>query len=193
LKRPSTATTIAVVALVVALAGGGQAIADGTAQIARKLTGSDIKKNSITGKQVRESTLGKVPKAINAESINNATVKTFNWRDIMETSRTSVSVVYNDQTTVLRARCLATGPQFEATSEKGISYVAWITSSGTPSIEQRFGDEQIALIDAATRSGAGTLQANSSGGYALTAQYAYKTSNSGACSISGTVVVSDDD
>ncbi len=60
--RPSPAMAVALIALVVAM--GGTAIA-GTV-----INGADIKKNTVTGKQVKESSLGKVPKATKADGLS---------------------------------------------------------------------------------------------------------------------------
>lgn len=79
--RPSPAMVVAIVALVSSFAG--PAIADQAVQIAAKFNGSKIKAHSIagsklkndtiTGKQVNESKLGKVPSAGTADSASNAT------------------------------------------------------------------------------------------------------------------------
>jgi hypothetical protein len=79
-RRPSPAMVIAIVALVSSFAG--PAIADQASVIAAKLNGSKIKarsipgsalrNNTITGKQVKESKLGKVPSAKKADSATNA-------------------------------------------------------------------------------------------------------------------------
>ncbi len=69
--RPSAPLVISVAALVVALAGGGSALAASLvtgAQVRdRSLTGVDIAKNSLTGTEVKESTLAKVPAASRAD------------------------------------------------------------------------------------------------------------------------------
>lgn len=105
LRKPSPAMLVAMLALTVAVAGGGQAIADQTARIAKQIKGSSIKKGSITakqiksgtitgkqvkndtltGKQVKESSLTQVPSAATASTADDAKavggtkVKTFNF------------------------------------------------------------------------------------------------------------------
>jgi hypothetical protein len=74
LHRPSPAMAVAMTALVVAMVGTGYA--------ASKINGSSIKKdsvpanriekNSLGGKQVKESKLGKVPSAAQADNATNA-------------------------------------------------------------------------------------------------------------------------
>lgn len=53
---------VALLALVVAMGG--------TAVAGNLINGGDIKKNTVTGKQVKESSLGKVPKATKADSMS---------------------------------------------------------------------------------------------------------------------------
>lgn len=76
---PSPAMVIACLALTVALAGTGYAAirlpanSVGTAQLKKgAVTGAKVKKNSITGTQIRETTLERVPKALNADSADSA-------------------------------------------------------------------------------------------------------------------------
>ncbi|MBJ7353223.1 MAG: hypothetical protein JHC98_00200 [Thermoleophilaceae bacterium] len=93
-RRPSATMMIAVLALVVAVSGGGQAIADTTVSIAKQISGSSIKKgsitakqiksgtitakqvksNTLTGKQINEGTLGTVPSAGTAGSAGSAAI-----------------------------------------------------------------------------------------------------------------------
>ncbi|MEO8106712.1 MAG: hypothetical protein ABI720_05280 [Actinomycetes bacterium] len=61
--RPSPAMVVAVIALVVAM--GGTAVAGSL------INGADIKKNTVTGKQVKEPSLGAVPKAKNLTPIKS--------------------------------------------------------------------------------------------------------------------------
>ena len=55
--RPSPALVISVIALVVAVAGGGSAIADGVARAAKLVTGSQIKNGSVTSADVKNGSL----------------------------------------------------------------------------------------------------------------------------------------
>jgi hypothetical protein len=82
-RRPSAAMVVAMIALIAAF--GGTAAADDAVDFAKSklLNGSKIKKksiagnrlrnNTITGTQVSESKLGKVPSATKADSATNAT------------------------------------------------------------------------------------------------------------------------
>jgi hypothetical protein len=97
-RTPSPALVISILALIVAFSGGGQAIAGQTAQIAKLINGksikkgsipaSRIKKDSLTGTQINEAKLAKVPAAVHADSATTAdsassvagtTVKAFNF------------------------------------------------------------------------------------------------------------------
>ena len=76
---PSPAMVIACIALTVALAGTSYAAirlpanSVGTAQLKKgAVTGAKVKKNSITGTQIRETTLERVPKALQADSADSA-------------------------------------------------------------------------------------------------------------------------
>ena len=76
---PSPAMVVACIALTAALAGTGYAAirlpanSVGTAQLRKgAVTGAKVKKNSITGTQIRETTLERVPKALQADSADSA-------------------------------------------------------------------------------------------------------------------------
>jgi hypothetical protein len=76
---PSPAMVVACIALTVALAGTSYAAirlpanSVGTAQLKRAaVTGAKVKKNSLTGTQIRETTLERVPKALQADSADSA-------------------------------------------------------------------------------------------------------------------------
>jgi hypothetical protein len=70
MPRPTPALVIGTLALIVAL--GGTAAAQ-TASTQKKINGSQIKANSITGKQVKESTLATVPRAKSASQLGGLT------------------------------------------------------------------------------------------------------------------------
>ena len=80
-NRPSPAMAVALLALMVALGGTGIA-ASPVASVSRLLSGTKIKKrsiprdriklNAITGAEVKESTLAKVPKATSADNAKHA-------------------------------------------------------------------------------------------------------------------------
>ena len=66
-SRPSPALVVASVALVVAL--GGTAFAAPIRHLVASIDGADIQKNTVTGKQVKESTLATVPDAGTVDGI----------------------------------------------------------------------------------------------------------------------------
>ena len=84
--RPTGDTAIALAALFIALGGTGYAAATiGSSQIKNNsvrgkdvrnsnLTGKDVKRNSLTGSDIAESRLGKVRRATRADTAGNATV-----------------------------------------------------------------------------------------------------------------------
>jgi hypothetical protein len=78
-RVPSPAMVVACLALMVALAGTSYAAirlpanSVGTLQLKKgAVTGAKVKKNSITGTQIRETTLERVPKALQADSADSA-------------------------------------------------------------------------------------------------------------------------
>jgi hypothetical protein len=91
--RPSGSVLIAAVALVIGLEAPAAAH-----QIAHKISGSDLKPNSVTGKQVKESTLATVPKAREAKALPPLAwhrITTFfnNWEDYGHGTRPAASAV----------------------------------------------------------------------------------------------------
>ena len=82
-RRPSAAMIVAVIALISAL--GGSAVADDAVEFAKtkvlngknikkkSIAGSKLRNNTITGTQVNESRLGKVPSATKADTATSAT------------------------------------------------------------------------------------------------------------------------
>jgi hypothetical protein len=69
LRLPSAATLVALLALVIATVGTGIAASGGFSGKAikkRSQPGNRLKKDTVTGKEVKESKLGQVPKAANA-------------------------------------------------------------------------------------------------------------------------------
>jgi hypothetical protein len=77
-RRPSPSIVVAIVAVVVAMAGTAVAGVATISKISGKtvkkssLPGNRIKKDTVTGQQVKESTLGTVPNATNAANATNA-------------------------------------------------------------------------------------------------------------------------
>jgi hypothetical protein len=55
--RPSPALVISVIALIVAVAGGGSAIADGATMAAKLITGNQIKNGSVTSSDIKDRSL----------------------------------------------------------------------------------------------------------------------------------------
>lgn len=74
IHRPSHATVVAYLALFVALGGSAYAVAAITGKDIRNrsITRVDIKKNGLTGREILERALGRVPRARRAGTANNA-------------------------------------------------------------------------------------------------------------------------
>lgn len=78
-RTPSPALVIALIALFAALGGTGVAATKYLSPKSVKknsIPGDRLKSNTVTGKQVKESTLGKVPSAASADSATTATTAT---------------------------------------------------------------------------------------------------------------------
>src|SRR3954463_14909098 len=74
-RRPSPALVVAVVALVVALAGSADAVShliNGSKLAKRSVAGNRLKKNAVRGSEVKEPSLGKVPAAHRADQATSA-------------------------------------------------------------------------------------------------------------------------
>jgi hypothetical protein len=75
--RPSPSMVVSLIALTVALSGtaiAASALVNGDKLIKKgSLSGNRLKNNTVTGKQIKESTLGKVPSASHADSATSAT------------------------------------------------------------------------------------------------------------------------
>ena len=78
IHRPSPAMAISLIALFAALGGGAYAASgkiDGKSIMVKSIPGNRLKTDSVTGKQVKESSLARVPKAeqaIHAQTAGNA-------------------------------------------------------------------------------------------------------------------------
>jgi len=74
IRRPSHATVVAYLALFAALGGSAYAVATITGKDIRNrsITRVDIKKNGLTGREILERALGRVPRARRARRANNA-------------------------------------------------------------------------------------------------------------------------
>ena len=74
-RRPSPALVISLIALFVSLGGGAYALTVTGGQVRNgSLTGKDIKRDSLSGAQIRESKVGKVPRARVADRVGRRTV-----------------------------------------------------------------------------------------------------------------------
>jgi hypothetical protein len=73
--RPSPAMIVAIIAVFLAAGGVGYAAStiNGKVLKNRSVAGKKLKKNTLTGTEIRESKLGKVPKAKRADTATNAT------------------------------------------------------------------------------------------------------------------------
>lgn len=72
--RPSPSMAVALLALFIALGGTGYAVKriNGKMITNRSITGTKLKKNTVRGTEIRESRLGEVPTAANADRAANA-------------------------------------------------------------------------------------------------------------------------
>jgi hypothetical protein len=79
MKRPSPALVISVLALFVALGGTGYAALSINGKDIRNgsVAGSKLKKNTLTGRQIKESRLGRVPRAANADRLGGRPAAAF--------------------------------------------------------------------------------------------------------------------
>src|SRR5919112_370281 len=78
-NRPSPAMVVALLALFVALGGSGYAAVQFNVKSIKNgtLPGKKLKRNSVTGKQVKESTLATVPRARRATLLGGASANSF--------------------------------------------------------------------------------------------------------------------
>jgi hypothetical protein len=78
-NRPSPAMVVALLALFVALGGSGYAAirVNGKNIKSRSIAAKKVKRNTLTGKEIRESKLGTVPKAKNATTVGGKSASAF--------------------------------------------------------------------------------------------------------------------
>jgi hypothetical protein len=69
LRRITSTGTVAVAAVALVIGLTAPAVAHQAKAVAHKISGSQLKKNSVTGKQIKESTLATVPKARDADRL----------------------------------------------------------------------------------------------------------------------------
>jgi len=88
-RRPSPALIISLIALFVALGGTAYALVITGADVKNgSLTGKDLRKNTLTGAQIKESKVGKVPKARVADKIGNKTPEAVTTRAFFAAQKT---------------------------------------------------------------------------------------------------------
>ena len=88
-RKPSPALVISLIALFVAMGGTAYALVITGANVKNgSLTGKDLKKNTITGTQIRESKVGKVPKAKVADKVGNKTAASVTTRAFFAAQKT---------------------------------------------------------------------------------------------------------
>jgi hypothetical protein len=118
--RPSPATFIACIALVVALGGTGYAATElnGRNIDNRSISGRKLKRNTVTGKEVRESRLKKVPEAKVADRVKTTGVFPVTKLAVGETKRINVAFASGARTAEglddagsLLVRCRSVGGQ----------------------------------------------------------------------------------
>jgi hypothetical protein len=166
IKRPSGSMVVAIIALVVA--ASGTAIASsavgGNALIKKgSLSGNRLQPNSITGKQVKESTLGQVPKANlsnlatsatkattatnatnagNAATVGGHTVITF--EKLVATNTTTAQTVFTLGGLTLSLACDSGGqPTLTGTGTTTGSLLRGVKVTGAATPASQFGTSQI--------------------------------------------------
>ena len=79
IHRPSAALVVAIVALFIALGGTSYAalMITGKNVVNRSLGGKEMKKNTLDGGEIKESALGPVPKAIDADTVGGQPASSF--------------------------------------------------------------------------------------------------------------------
>ena len=127
-RRPSAAMIVAMTALVMAFTG--PALADQAASIAKKINGKNLKtrsisgnklkNNTVTGIQVAESKLGKVPSATKADTATSATDR--DDRDQRPTQRPQSSAALTPGSFVQRLFAVVDGDQRHARIVRGNGY-----------------------------------------------------------------------
>jgi hypothetical protein len=177
-RRPSAALSISILALIVAVAGGGQAIAETTATIAKQISGSTIKKGTVTGKQIKsgtitskqvkndtltgkqikESTLGTVPSATTAGSASSAAtadnvggtfVRPFNFKSTLANS--GKTTVFEHAGYRVQAECVSSKPSLKVTNvNAGASeLINWRSfATGAPTVDTTYAFNPGVTIDA---------------------------------------------
>lgn len=133
---------IALLALFVALGGVGYAAMqiDGSQLVNRSVPGKKLKKGAVTGAEVAEATLGKVPAAHHADGAHHAVnatnalsaasagtagrladrdFETINYSDKRDTADTAALPILEAGSLTLSARCTASGIAIDATTDRG--------------------------------------------------------------------------
>jgi hypothetical protein len=200
--RPSASFVIATMALTVALGGTGYAATkiNGSTIVKHSIAGNRLKSNTLTGAQIKESSLGTVPKAKSAKTattagtVNGHQVDTFN---ITLAQGGSSQTVYLPGA-VLSAYCSGTPGVTNldlANSSTAVeSYVvegADVASGGTPFATH---DASLTTTDAdslspgAATTGAGTAVIQRPASGVTTITFAYQQDVGGGCTYSGTAI-----
>jgi hypothetical protein len=134
-RRPTAAAVIAVLALVMACVGTGIAAhkLSGTAIKKRSEPGNRLKKNTLTGKEVKEASLGQVPKAADALTLQGRSAA-----DLLaagKLARFSVSVNFGQAKTLFTAgpltftgTCVQNGTDLNGTANQDFSLILISTS-----------------------------------------------------------------
>jgi hypothetical protein len=224
-RRPSPALVISLLALIVAALGGGQAFAAAGARISALINGKSIKKNSIpadrirknslTGTQINEAKLAKVPlagradqadhaaaadKATSADaakSVNGSSVKTFSFKS---TTGGGSQVIGTFAGYTLTASCNGSlNPQLEVKND-GASTGEFITNkinqSGVASTYTQFTFTAGSTAQAITDThGTANFNASRADGGVLTGQVFYDNNPAyggtfAGCAVAGSVVYS---
>lgn len=133
IRRPSAAAAVMILALLVAAGGTATAAVrgqNGNHLISKhSLSGNRLRNNSVTGKQVKESSLGQVRKAKNATTVDGQ--KIVNFRKLVATGDTTHETALSLDGLTLAISCGSTGqPDVTATSSINGAFMRGTKVSG---------------------------------------------------------------
>jgi hypothetical protein len=125
IRRPTAAAGLMVLALLVAAGGTATAAArsqNGNHLISKhSLSGNRLKNNTVTGKQIRESSLGEVPKAKNAKTVGGQGITTF--RKLVANGDATQETAFSLAGVTLTMSCATNEPNVTASSAIGGAFM----------------------------------------------------------------------
>ena len=136
--RPSPAMVVAIIALVLAAGGVGYAAStiNGKVLKNRSVAGKKLKKNTLTGTEIRESKLGKVPKAKSADTALHANTADNATNAISANSAGGVSTMSFHATQIVSAAAdFTSAPQIPLGSKGPFSFYGKCYVTGASQVE----------------------------------------------------------